>query len=61
MEMLDIIKGSIYYDIADIFGLGISEVIWNAYNKEDLTSQYAKNEEKMQKKIDKLVETIIEG
>ena len=61
MEMLDIIKGSIYYDIADIFGLGISEVIWNAYNKEDLASQYAKNEEKMQKKIDKLVETITEG
>ena len=61
MEMLDIVKGSIYYDIADIYGLGISDVIWNAYNKEDLASVYAKNESKMQKNLDKLVAAITEG
>ncbi|HHX54249.1 MAG TPA: hypothetical protein GX704_04995 [Clostridiales bacterium] len=58
LEMLDIIKGSIYYEIADIFGLGISEVIWNSYRTGDLASTYAKSEKTMQKKIDKLVENL---
>ena len=60
MEMLDIVKNSIYYDIADIYGLGISDVIWTSYNKEDLASTYAKNEAKMQKNLDKLVASLTE-
>ena len=58
MKMLDLIKGSIYYDIADIFDLGVSSVIWDAYEKGDLASIYAKNESKMQKNIDKLIENL---
>jgi hypothetical protein len=58
IKMLDIIKGSIYYEIADIFGLGMSEVIWNSYRTGDLASTYAKSEKSMQKKIDKLVENL---
>ncbi|MGI6743174.1 MAG: hypothetical protein ACOX4O_05860 [Eubacteriales bacterium] len=59
MEMLDIIKGSMYYEIADIFGLGMSDVIWNSYKSGDLASTYAKSEKSMQKKIDKLVENLL--
>ncbi len=59
MEMLDLIKGSMYYEIADIFGLGVSDVIWNSYRTGDLASTYAKNEKSMQKKIDKLVDNLL--
>ena len=58
IEMLDIIKGSMYYEISDIFGLGVSDVLWNSYRTGDLASTYAKSEKSMQKKIDKLVDNL---
>jgi hypothetical protein len=61
IKMLDIIKGSMYYEISDIFGLGVSDVLWNSYRTGDLASTYAKSEKSMQKKIDKLVESLTEA
>jgi hypothetical protein len=47
-----------YYEISDIFGLGVSDVLWNSYRTGDLASTYAKSEKSMQKKIDKLVDNL---
>ena len=59
MRMLDIVKNSIYYDISDIYDLGVSTVIWQAYTKEDLASVYAKNESKLQNNIEKMLNNLI--
>ncbi len=59
IEMLDIIKGSMYYEIADIFGLDVSGVIWDSYSSGNLASTYARKEKSMQKNIDKLIENLL--
>ncbi|HHX54673.1 MAG TPA: hypothetical protein GX704_07170, partial [Clostridiales bacterium] len=59
IEMLDIIKGSMYYEIADIFVLDVSGVIWESYSSGNLASTYAKFEKMIQNNIDKLVDNLL--
>ncbi len=55
--MLDIIKGSITYEISDIFDLGISSVIWTGYTTGNLASTYDKYLKSMTAKLNKLIDT----
>lgn len=61
LEMFDIIFGNRIYDIGWAFGFGgIPDMItaMGGSGKTDLTSQYAKREEKAQKDLEKFIETI---
>lgn len=51
----DIVKGSINYEISEMFSLGINDVIWNAFNSGKYASTFEKNEKSLVRKIDKLV------
>lgn len=53
--IIDMIKGTISYEISEIFGLGVTSVIWNGYNSGNFASTYAKQEKAMQKNLDKMV------
>lgn len=55
--IIDIIKNSISYEISDIFDLGITAMLWDGYASGNMASTYAKREEAIQKKLDKLVES----
>ena len=58
IEMLDMIKDSLLYDISDIYDLGGSQILWDAYNSGNLASTYAKKESAFKKQIDKLIKDL---
>lgn len=56
--MLDIIKGSLTYEICDIFDIGVSEIIYDGYTSGNLSSAWASRIESAQTKLDSLAEKI---
>lgn len=51
-EMLDIIKGSIRYDISELFTSTITDVIWNGYASGNLASRWAQSKDAINVSID---------
>jgi len=57
VDMLDLVKASCFYDIAQIYGIGIDLAVWNAYTQGgNLASAYASAESVIQTKLDNLIE-----
>jgi hypothetical protein len=52
-EMLDLIRGSVRYEMSMLCDLGISGVISSAYSSGNLMSDYAKNEKRITKVMEK--------
>ena len=52
-EMLDLIRGSVRYEMSMLCDLGISGVISSAYSSGNLMSDYAKNEKRIVKVMEK--------
>ena len=50
--MLDIIKGSIRYDISELFTSTITDVIWNGYASGNLASRWAQSKDAINVSID---------
>ena len=58
IEMLDVIKSSMLYDLSDVFGLGGNQILWDAFKSGNLSSTYAKKEKTFRKQIDKLLDDL---
>lgn len=58
IEMLDLIKGSLLYELSDLYDLGGSKILWDAYLSENLASTYAKAEGKLETRLQKLIDDL---
>ena len=56
--MLDLIKGSLLYELSDLYDLGGSKILWDAYLSENLASTYAKAEGKLETRLQKLIDDL---
>lgn len=53
-EMLDIIKNSIVYDIADVYGIAVIDAVWSGYTAGTFSSQWKQLKVIVQRSVDKL-------
>lgn len=59
-QMLDIIKGSIRYDISELFNTAITSTIWKGYTSGNLTSMWNQNKKAIDASIDMFYQKISE-
>ncbi|MBE6611035.1 MAG: extracellular solute-binding protein [Ruminococcaceae bacterium] len=61
VEMLELVKNTTFYELADIYNFGTSGIIWAAFQKGgNLSSVYASKAPAVETKIDKLIEAFSE-
>lgn len=58
VEVVDIVRRTARYQLADVYDLGISSILTNAFDSGDLASKYAKSEKIINKSIEKLYNAI---
>lgn len=58
IEMLDLIKSSLMYDISVIYDIGGDKIIWDAYQSGNLASTYDSNKAAFEEKIADLVKNL---
>ena len=58
IEMLDLIKSSLMYDISVIYDIGGDKIIWDAYKSGNLASTYDSNKAAFEEKIADLVKNL---
>lgn len=56
----DMVKSSIRYEISNLFNIGISDILWNAYKSGNYASKIDKSMAGINKKIDRMVASISE-
>ena len=57
-EMLELVKASTYYELADTFNLGVDSIVWSAYEGGgSLASAYAASSASVEAKLADLIET----
>ena len=49
--MLDIIKATIFYDLSEVFGIEVTEALWNGYNAGSLSSKWQAQSRAIDKQI----------
>ena len=59
-QMLDIVKGSIYYDRSELFTSVITEAIWNGYISGNITSSWQQNKKAIDTSIQNFYKKISE-
>ncbi|MBQ8578798.1 MAG: hypothetical protein IJ449_12680 [Clostridia bacterium] len=60
-EMLDIVRGSVRYEIATIADLGVMDVLNSAFTSGNLMSSYEKKSKTIEKKFEKLIAAYTES
>ena len=49
--MLDIVKGSIVYDVSEVFGINITDSLWTGYSNNSLASAWATQSKAINRQI----------
>ena len=56
--MLDIVKGTIFYDLSEVFGIEVTEALWNGYSTGSLSSKWQAQSRTIEKQIKNFNTTI---
>ncbi len=58
IEMLDIVKATIFYDISEVFGIDITSALWNGYANDALSSAWATQSKAVKRQLATFNDTI---
>jgi hypothetical protein len=56
--MLDIVKATIFYDLSEVFGIEVTEALWNGYSAGSLSSKWQAQSRAIEKQITNFNTTI---
>lgn len=58
IEMLDIVKATICYDISEVFGIDVTSALWNGYANNSLSSAWATQSKAVKRQLTSFNDTI---
>lgn len=56
--MLDIVKSTIFYDLSEVFGIDVTDALWNGYETGSLSSKWQSQSKAIEKQITNFNKTI---